>query len=648
MGKDPAEHSVELPFLLRFSILRAEGVCHGVTSMPWTHPASSILSLPRRRQAVVVFGKARKLWAPMNECDKAHLVDGKYGIRDLVDLGQLSRIFERFTNATGFTIGFLDHPGLNVLIGTGWRDICTKFHRGCPVSADNCTRSNRRLLDQLDAPGQLLIEQCDNGLVDCAFPIIIKGKHIASLATGQLLTEKPDLDRFKRQARLFGFDEREYLRALAEVPVISEEKLRSVTTFLGEMALLLSELGYEHLTARETTERLTKEIAEREKLEAQLRQAQKMDSVGRLAGGVAHDFNNMLQVILGHTEMALEQVPSALSIHDDLKEIRKAAEHSRDLTQKLLAFSRMQIIVPKVLDLNETVTSMCAMLQRLIGEDVSLLWHPSAHAWPVKADPSQIDQILVNLSINARDAIPGVGRIIIETGNKTLDAGYCAAHPGAVPGDYVLLSVSDDGCGMDKTTQAHLFEPFFTTKGMGKGTGLGLATVYGIVKQNNGFINVYSEPGKGTTVNIFLVRHVGNAEQAQTEAAAKPVLCGHETILLVEDEPDTLKMATEMLAKQGYTVLAANAPGEAMRLASTYAGEIHLLVTDVVMPEMNGRALAKNLLSIRPKLKCLFMSGYTANVIAHHGVLDEGVLFIQKPFGAKEFAAKVRTVLDAP
>jgi CheY-like chemotaxis protein len=262
-------------------------------------------------------------------------------------------------------------------------------------------------------------------------------------------------------------------------------------------------------------------------------------------------------------------------------------------------------------------------------------------------DPSQIDQILANLCLNARDAITNAGKIVIETGTRVLDEAYVAAHAGFVPGEYVLLAVSDDGCGMDKETMSHLFEPFFTTKEMGKGTGLGLATVYGIVKQNNGFINAYSEPGQGTTFTIYLPRHAGKAGQARTESSAGPLVRGQVTILLVEDESVILKMTTMMLEKQSYIVLAASTPGEAIRLAREHAGEIHLLMTDVVMPEMNGRELSRNLLSLYPRLKCLFVSGYTDNVVAHHGVLVEGVFFLQKPFSLEGLLAKIREALDS-
>jgi two-component system, cell cycle sensor histidine kinase and response regulator CckA len=407
-----------------------------------------------------------------------------------------------------------------------------------------------------------------------------------------------------------------------------------------------TEEGNVQAMVRDITDRKRAE-EERAKLEAQLHQAQKMESVGRLAGGVAHDFNNMLGVILGHSEMALSQLDPTQPLYDDLTEIRKAAERSADLTRQLLAFARRQTVSPRILDLNETVAGMLNMLSRLIGEDISINWHPSENLWPVKLDPSQIDQILANLCVNARDAIEGVGKVTIETHNSTLDETYCADHAGSVPGEYVRLAVSDDGFGMNKETLAQIFEPFFTTKGIGKGTGLGLATVYGAVKQNNGFINAFSEPGQGATFTIYLPRHVGKAGQTCTGGHAEALMRGHETILLVEDEHSILKLTKRMLETQGYTVLSASLPGEAMRLAKEHIGEIHLLMTDVIMPEMNGRDLAKNVLSIYPFIKRLFTSGYTADVIAHQGVLDEGVHFIQKPFSMQDLAAKAREVLDA-
>jgi CheY-like chemotaxis protein len=323
-----------------------------------------------------------------------------------------------------------------------------------------------------------------------------------------------------------------------------------------------------------------------------------------------------------------------------------AARRSTDITRQLLAFSRRQTIAPKTLDLNDSVENMLKMLRRLIGEDIDLAWQPRPGLWPVFMDPSQLDQILVNLCVKARDAIMDVGKITIETDTKTFDEAYCADHFGFTPGDFVMLAVSDDGCGMDKETREHLFEPFFTTKKTGEGTGLGLATVYGIVSQNNGFINVYSEPNNGSTFKIYLPRHGAAYEKHPEQEPIAPDVLGNETILLVEDESAILKMTAMMLKRLGYTVLRAGSPKEAMDLAKTHAGSIQLLMTDVVMPDMNGRELAEQLILHYPDLKVLFMSGYTANVIAHRGVLDQGVNFIHKPFSKKDLAVKLREVMD--
>ncbi len=386
--------------------------------------------------------------------------------------------------------------------------------------------------------------------------------------------------------------------------------------------------------------------AEKEKLQAHLLQAQKMESVGRLAGGVAHDFNNMLGVILGHAEFALEKAAENHDLYTDLKEIQTAAQRSADLTRQLLTFARKQIIDPRKLDLNHTVENMLSMLRRLIGEDIDLSWEPARKLWPVKMDSSQVDQILANLCVNARDAIAGVGKLTIETGMISFDEAYCKDYAGFIPGDFVMIAVSDDGCGMDKETLNNLFEPFFTTKEVGKGTGLGLATIYGIVKQNNGFINVYSEPGQGTTFRIYLPRYSAANETHEVIQPEKPAPTGNETILLVEDEPAILNMTRMMLERKGYSVLFAASPAEAIDMAKAHADKIHLIMTDVVMPEMNGRDLSSRITALYPDIKLLFMSGYTANVIAHQGVLDEGVAFIQKPFSMKDLAVKVREVLD--
>jgi CheY-like chemotaxis protein len=341
----------------------------------------------------------------------------------------------------------------------------------------------------------------------------------------------------------------------------------------------------------------------------------------------------------------MTKVDSTQPLHNDLEEIYKAAIRSTDITRQLLAFARKQTINPLVLDLNQNVESMLKMLRRLIGEDIDLVWRPALGLCPVKIDPVQVSQILANLCVNARDAITDVGKVTIETGYAVFDETYCAQHPGFIAGQYVMLAVSDDGCGMDKEILGHIFEPFFTSKVMGRGSGLGLSMVYGIVKQNNGFINVYSEPGQGTTFRIYLSRYAGQAiETGRKNTAEIPLSCG-ETLLVVEDEPALLRLAKTMLEELGYKILAAGTPGEAIQLAQKNTSEIQLLITDVVMPEMNGRELAKRLQSLYPRMKILFMSGYTADVIAHRAVLDEGVNFIQKPFSMEDIAVKVRDAL---
>lgn len=391
---------------------------------------------------------------------------------------------------------------------------------------------------------------------------------------------------------------------------------------------------------------VARDITEIRLLEDQLLQSQKMESVGRLAGGVAHDFNNMLGVILGHTEMALAQVDDTQPLHDDLKEIEQAAQRSADLTRQLLAFARKQTVSPKVLDLNSAIEGLLSMLRRLIGEEIMLTWKPADNLWPVKMDSSQLDQILANLCVNARDAIAGTGRISIETGNASFNESFCASHAGFLPGEYVVMTVCDDGGGMSQETLSHLFEPFFTTKDLGRGTGLGLATVYGVIQQNKGFIQVDSKVGQGTCFKIHLPRHLDKAAQEWSEDTSGAILRGQETVLLVEDEPALLKLGGAVLKKMGYQVLMAATPGEALRLAEEHGGEIQLLMTDVIMPEMNGRDLAKRLQLLYPGIKRLFMSGYTADIIAHQGVLEEGVHFMQKPFSMAALSAKIREVLE--
>jgi PAS domain S-box-containing protein len=387
------------------------------------------------------------------------------------------------------------------------------------------------------------------------------------------------------------------------------------------------------------------DITQRKSLEAQLRQTQKMEAIGRLAGGIAHDFNNLLTVIIGFSELMLLSLPVGVPHHDSVEQIRQAGEKAASLTRQLLAFSRQQVLQPKVLDLNAVVANMDTMLQRVIGEDIDLLTMLSPSLTSVKADPGQIQQILMNLVVNARDAMPEGGRLTIETADVVLDTDYASRHVDVSPGRYVLLAVSDTGCGMDKQTQARIFEPFFTTKEEGKGTGLGLSTVYGIVKQSGGNIWVYSEPGHGTTFRIYLPRIEEAAQAVKLDEAPEQSPRGSETILLVEDNAEVRSLVKTILQTQGYTVLEAAQGEEALRFSGQHEGLIHLMVTDMVMPEMNGRELAERLKPLRPNMKILFVSGYTDKAMLHHGELDPGMAFLQKPFTPQTLARKVREVL---
>ncbi len=388
------------------------------------------------------------------------------------------------------------------------------------------------------------------------------------------------------------------------------------------------------------------DVTERKQLEAQLRQAQKMEAVGRLAGGIAHDFNNLLMVIQGYTELLLDGLAPSDSMRRNAEQIHEASDRAAGLTRQLLAFSRKQLLAPKVLDLQLVVTDMEKMLRRLIGEDIDLATVTQHEVWSVKADRSQLEQVILNLAVNARDAMPRGGKLTIETANVELDNAYARQHPIVTPGPYVMLAVTDTGTGMDAETQAHVFEPFFTTKDKGKGTGLGLATVYGIVKQSGGYVWVYSEPGQGTTFKVYLPRAQALAAAPDRSAAGGRPRRGSETILLVEDERGVRELAREHLELNGYTVLQAEDGEAALEVASKHSGKIHLLLTDVVMPGMSGRDLAERMEKLRPGIKILYMSGYTDQAIIHHGILAADTVLLQKPFTLHALAGKLREALE--
>ncbi len=495
-------------------------------------------------------------------------------------------------------------------------------------------------------------------------------QRVARLGGWEWMLDSGEIQLSDEAARIFGLSEVSgvvtFEQLLQVVHPSDREVVRSAlkATMEGSKPCLLDhrvtqpggKIGFVQVRAEAALDRdgkperlvgMVQDTSEHVRLQQQLTQAQKMEGIGRLAGGVAHDFNNLLTAILGYTDMAMRSVDPSSTTYKHMSHVRQAGERSAALTQQLLAFARKTIVEPKVVNLNDTLLGMDKILRRLIGEDIEIVTVAARELWSARVDASQLEQVVMNLAVNARDAMPGGGKLTLETGNVILDAEYCASRPEVSPGEFVLLAVSDTGTGIPDSAKSHLFEPFFTTKERGKGTGLGLATVYGIVKQANGHIGVYSEMGRGTTFKIYLPRTQAPRETRHITGSLESIVGGHETILLVEDEPLVRGLAAETLKSQGYAVLEAANGEEALGVAANHDGEIDLLLTDVVMPRMSGKKLAEALAKSRPRTAVLYISGYTENAIVHHGVLDAHVEFLPKPFSHVALARKVRDLLDA-
>jgi two-component system, cell cycle sensor histidine kinase and response regulator CckA len=519
----------------------------------------------------------------------------------------------------------------------------------CRRAEDACRESEKRYREifneapigfhELDREGRIMrVNRTELEMLGCRAEEML-GRPVWSFIVEEEMTRKITLAKLEGDRSFHETFERTYRRKDDKtLQVLVKDQL--IRDKEGRITGIRSMM--EDITERRRTEEALR------KSEEQLRQWQKVEAIGRLAGGVAHDFNNLLTTITGCTEDLIGQFERRDPRLEGIKEIHRAAERATALTRQLLAFGRRQVLHPQVLNLNGVVGEMEHMLRRLIGEDLELVTLLAPEIWSVKVDRGQIEQVVMNLALNARDAIPEGGKVTIETANLELDEEYARTHVSAKPGAYVMLAISDTGCGMDKETQSHLFEPFFTTKEKGKGTGLGLSTVYGIVKQSGGNIWAYSEPGRGSTFKIYLprVQETAGRIAESRPAPSSEVRGGVETILLVEDEESVRKMVGKILGGQGYTILEAAHGDEAIRVCGNHKGPIHLLMTDVIMPRMSGRELAETLRPLRKEMKVLYMSGYPDNTIVHHGVLEPGTAFLQKPFSLRALEQKVREVLD--
>ncbi len=610
----------------------------------------NIQDITERKQAEEAIRQSEK--AVRAKLDAILLPEGDIGSLDLgeiIDLEQVQALMDEFYCLTGISVAIIDLDG-EVGVATGWQDICTRFHRVNPETRRRCIESDTELASGVQ-PGTHRVYKCRNGLWDVATPVVVGGRHVGNLFLGQFFFDDdlPDVEVFRAQAQRYGFDEDAYIDAMQRVPRWSRETIDVVMSFYTRMAHMIAALNYGNIQlARMLAERERAEAA-RAELEGRLRQVQKLESIGRLAGGVAHDLNNLLVPVIGYSEILLSDYGSDPAIRGALEAIAKAGGRASDLVQQLLAFSRKQMLEFRVVDLNDILARFEPLLRSTIRENVTIHCVAASRLPRIRGDAAQLEQAIMSLAANAQEAMPDGGTLTIETARVCLDEDAASSLEGVEPGDHVVLRIADTGLGMDAETRDRVFEPFFTTRGDRGGIGLGLATVYGIVKQHGGDITVESELGAGTTFSIYLPVAAGTGARAGKDADAyenHPDHRGSETVLLVEDHEQVRCLAETILTRQGYRVLAAECGQRALTMLDEHQGPVDLLLTDVVMPRMSGKDLFHAVSARRPGIKVLYMSGYTDDVIAHHGIIDDATAFIQKPFAVEVLAARVRELLD--
>ncbi|GEM_PF-2585643 len=580
-----------------------------------------------------------------------NLVEGRYSIKDLVDIDRLRQLFDRFSEMTGFSVGLNSCPDQEVLIATGWTDICAKFHRICPEARKLCIECDTRLTEKLKRLKEFSMNHCVNGLVNAATPVIIKGKHIADLHVGQVLFDKPDMGRFIDQAQTYGFDTERYLEAAARIPVVSEETIRKTVSFMGEIAYMIAEQGLHKLMIEEGKKELEREMEESRNLEMQVQYAQKLESLGVLAGGIAHDFNNLIMAVMGNASLALEELDPSSPAMMSVMEIERASARAADLCEQMLAYSGRGSFSIKELDLAEIIKEMTHMLIVSISKSIDLEYHFGEGLLPVEADATQMRQVIMNLMTNASEAIGDKdGMIVIRAETRRFDSSrlrrmYLGEELSG--GMYSFIEVSDDGCGMDEKTQSRIFDPFFTTKFVGR--GLGMAAVLGIVRGHGGAIEVQSEIGKGTTVRV-LFPALGEGRSKEIEKAPERSDAvggwrGSGTVLFVDDEEPVRDVSRRMLELAGFDVLTAADGFEAIELFKKNHGRIVCTVLDLTMPHMDSGQVFRELKSIKSEVPIIISSGYDELEVVKRfsGKVLAG--FIHKPYRMRNLVSKLREVL---